>query len=348
MKLAIVTSGLFSYTGGPPVVIANLINELAEFNELEISYFGVDGDIHPNMKKLAKNVDVKNFEIKTPYRFSSSYFKTLIKKSPDVVWVHGLWLWPNFAGIMYSLLYGKKLLVTPHGVLTKEMFSRKWYKKISIGLPENLVLMCKKNVKIHYLSLAEKKSCVLKKINIKNQIIPNYVNASVDVSVSRDRDFLFLARIAPIKGIEDILAIQDFKCDIYGFGDQNYINKTVLKNPNYFGAVNNSVVNTIFSKYKFYVLPSYGEGLPTSAIEAAMCGCVLIVSNQCNLNMFTHNVDAIKFDAGKDNLQNAIEIAKNLSDQKIAEFRENAQNTIKNRFSKEILNENYKKFIKQW
>ena len=37
----------------------------------------------------------------------------------------------------------------------------------------------------------------------------------------------YLARIAPIKGIEDILSIVDLDCDIYGFGEESYINKTV-------------------------------------------------------------------------------------------------------------------------
>ena len=34
MKLAVLTSGLFSYTGGPPVVIANLLNQLNKFDEI--------------------------------------------------------------------------------------------------------------------------------------------------------------------------------------------------------------------------------------------------------------------------------------------------------------------------
>ena len=298
MKVAIITSGLFRYTGGPPIVISNLINQLSKFDDLELTYFGVDGEIHPKMKVLDKSVIVKNFKVKTAYRFSYLFLKEIIKTNPDVVWVHGLWLWPNFAGIMYALFTRKKLIVTPHGVLTKQMFSRKWYKKISIGLLEILVLILKKNVSIHYLSNAEREACVLKKMNIKNKIIPNYVNSKPNVTVKRNKEFLFLARIATIKGIEDILSIKNLDCDIYGFGEEEYIKKTVLNHPKYLGELESKDVDKVYSKYKFYLLPSYGEGLPTSAIEAVMCGCVLVVSNECNLNMFTNGKDAIKFDAG--------------------------------------------------
>lgn len=348
MKLAIVTSGLFKFTGGPPVVISNLINQLSGFKSLDIHYFGVEGEIHPKMKELDNRVKVNNFNVSTSYRFSISYLKQLIRTNPDVVWVHGMWLWPNFVGILYSFILRKKLLLTPHGVLTKQMFSRKWYKKITIGFCEILALVLKRKLKIHYLSNAERDACILNFAKKKYQIIPNYINVTNDKSISRSKNFVYLARIAPIKGIEDILRLKDFDCDIYGFGDVDYIRKTVINNPNYLGEVESNEVPKIFSKYKYYILPSYGEGLPTSAIEAAMCGCILVVSNQCNLNMFKDKLDCIKFNAGLDNLKEALEYLNNLDDKEIESIRNNSLKVLNKYFSEESLDKEYDKFLKAW
>lgn len=348
MKIAFVTSGLFRHTGGPSIVIANLINQLASKKKYNISYLGVDGDIHPKILNIDKAVSVNNFKVITPYRFSINYFKKLVKLAPDQVWVHGLWLWPNLCGIIYALIFKKKLIITLHGVLTREMFSNKKLKKIIIGFIERVIIILKKNVKLHYLSDQERNSCVLKKYKIDNAVIPNYVFINSNHKIKRDKDFVFLARIAPIKGVEDIVKLDTFKCDIYGFGDKTYIKKVFGSKNNYLGEVESNEVKDIYSAYKFYVLPSYGEGLPTSAIEAAMCNCILVISNQCNLNMFNDGVDCIKFDAGIENLQNAIKLAKSLTQSELEIMLANSKKIITNHFSSIVLDEKYSNLLEQW
>lgn len=346
MKLSLVTSGLFRYTGGPPVVIANLLNKLAKENNIHTTCLGIDGEVHPNMLNLNKRIDSRIFKPFTAYRFSYSYAMSLIKTSPDVVWVHGMWLWPNLVGIIYSVFGKKRLVLTPHGVLTKQMFSNKWYKKIIIGFPELLSLVLKNNTTIHYLSEAEKEACILKSFNVNSVVIPNFVQVNVNANIDRTKGFVFLARIAPIKGIEDILSIENNKCDIFGFGDSKYIQQTLGDNENYKGEVESSEVGNIFSQYNFYVLPSYGEGLPTSAIEAAFSGCILIISHECNLNMFDDGVDCIKFYAGKDNFAKAIRKAKNLSLESMEIMRANSLEKVKSHFGEEGLINEYRRLLK--
>lgn len=345
MKLAVLTSGLFSYTGGPPVVIANLLNQLNKFDEIELKYFGIKGDVHSEILKLKSRIQYEDFKAITPYRISFNYLKKLIKYSPNTVWVHGMWLWPNFIGIMYAFITSKNLILTPHGVLTNQMFGVRWYKKLLFGLLDLAVLILKKRVVIHYLSDSESKHCILNQFNLKNRIIPNIIEVNLLDKLKPKKQFIYLARIAPIKGIEDLLKINNLKCDIFGFGDQKYIDKILGNNFNYKGTVKNSEVGKLFSEYTFYILPSYGEGLPTSAIEAAMAGCILLVSNQCNLNMFINNIHAIKYDAGIKNLQNAIDIAKNMSDTEIKEMRSNSLGVVNKYFSLSSLVPKYKELI---
>jgi glycosyltransferase involved in cell wall biosynthesis len=345
MKIVIVTSGLFKHTGGPPVVIANLIRQLNQFKGLEIMYLGVDGDIHEDVIKLKSLVGYEDFQVKTPYRISFRFLKELCKFKPDLVWVHGMWLWPNFIGIMYSFFTRKKLIVTPHGVLTKPMFSIRWYKKMFFGFFDLLVLILKRNITLHYLSDSERNECILKGFGKMYNIIPNFVHVKT-INMERPKNsFIYLARIAPIKGIEDLLQIPNLLCDIYGFGDKKYIDTVLGDRNNFKGTVSNSEVGILFSQYMFYLLPSYGEGLPTSAIEAAMAGCILVVSNQCNLNMFIHNKDVIKFNAGKENLEAAINQAKSMSDSELYEMRQSSLKIVNEYFSETILVNKYKDLV---
>ena len=345
MKLGLLTSGLYSYTGVPPVVISNLLRQLNKFNEIELKYFGVDGDIHDEVKKLKSLIAYEDFKVKTPYRISFRYLKQLIKYSPDIIWVHGMWLWPNFIGIMYAFFFRKRLILTPHGVLTKQMFSIRWYKKLFFGSFDLLVLILKRRVTLHYLSDSERNECILKRFEKKYNVIPNFVQVKTTISKRPKNSFIYLARIAPIKGIEDLLQIPDFSCDVFGFGNQKYIDKILKKNINYKGTVSNSEVGKLFSKYVFYILPSYGEGLPTSAIEASMSGCILVVSNQCNLNMFINNRDAIKYNAGKDNLKSAINHAQSMSDAELDLMRKNSLKIVNEHFGAKSLVNKYKQLV---
>lgn len=347
MKLAVLTSGLYSYTGGPPVVIANLLRQLNKFKEIEVKYFGVDGDIHEEVLKLKSLIPYEDFEVKTPYRISFAYLRQLVKYSPDVIWVHGMWLWPNFIGIMYALFTRKRFILTPHGVLTKQMFSIRWYKKLLFGFFDLLFITLKRKVTFHYLSESEHNECILKRFGKNYEIIPNFVKVNKTTAERSKDSFIYLARIAPIKGVEDLLHIRDLNCDIYGFGDQNYIDKVLKGNPRYKGTVSNSEVGKLFSSYLFYVLPSYGEGLPTSAIEAAMSGCILVVSNECNLNMFEDKRDAIKFNAGQKNLGMAINRAKSMTNAELKQMRENSLKIVGNYFSEKTLISKYKKLIQE-
>ena len=346
MKIALITSGLFRHTGGPSIVISNLIKELSKVKDLEILVVGIKGDIHPKMLDISlPNVKIKYFKPYTKYRFSLKYLIELIRFSPHSVWVHGLWLWPNFAGILYSFLLNKKLLLTPHGVLTKQMFKIRWYKKIIVGLPELIILSIKKRKLIHFLSDSERNETILNSFKTSGIIIPNFVSVSLGKNIKRSLGYLFLARIAPIKGIEDIIAVREFKCDVYGFGDEEYISNLFSNTKMYKGEVESNKVGQIFSEYLFYVLPSYGEGLPTSAIEAAMSGCILIISEECNLNMFESGVNCIKFKAGLLGLEEAIKKSKELTKENIIEMRRESLLITYKFFDPIVILKKYKKIL---
>ena len=89
-----------------------------------------------------------------------------------------------------------------------------------------------------------------------------------------------------------------------------------------------------------------GHGEATYNIYTVMCGCVLVVSNECNLNMFTNGKDAIKFDAGLDNLKKAINEVNKLNEEELYIIKENAINVLESEFSTKVLNNKYKQFIK--
>lgn len=100
--------------------------------------------------------------------------------------------------------------------------------------------------------------------------------------------FVFISRIIPQKGIEEIISVSEdlppnYQIDIYGPIDSRHYNMNYFegKKVNYKGALNpNEVIETL-KKYDIKLLPSYyeGEGYPGILIECLSLGIPVITTN---------------------------------------------------------------------
>lgn len=306
-KILIVTAGLFKNTGGPSVVISSLIQTLSEIG-FEVHVYSPCGEIHNSITKLVETGEI-NFHFYSSigkYKFNHrciSQLYDLIFKT-DLVWVHGLFQWPVTLSLLLSNLLNKKTILTPHGVLTSGMLNQKKYKKVLLGWPDFLLIKKSKNIIVHFLSLVERESTALK---IKNKfILPNIVDVKFRDNVY-NKKICFIGRLAKIKGIDDLLKVDNNNIDLYGHDQDKYTEKiSSSKHLNYYGELTHDQVPDILSKYEAMILPSYGEGLPTSLIEAALAGKILIISTETNLDYFYDMKNCIKFIPGVKGLDNAL------------------------------------------
>ena len=296
LKVVHVVAGLWRENGGPSVVIPNLCLSLMR-NNCDVTIITVDGN-HSDELIFAQRMGIDTYSFKSitwsPIRYCigmNGAMKNIIKDA-DIVHNHGLWLYPNWIALKWAKFYRKPLVLTPHGVLDPNLFNKKKYKKIIPWLffDKNIV---KYSSIIYALSESESDAIIktVPYVSKKIKVIPNGVfienisKINKDNSLSRfskNKKLLFLSRVAPIKGIENLLYVWkkinslspkwvlliagpiDKKLEKY-FADKIELGKS---NIYYLGSLFGSEKNIAYNEADIFVLPSYGEGLPTVLLEA--------------------------------------------------------------------------------
>ena len=90
-----ISSGLFVDTGGPPVVIANLVENLTEEGH-KIKLVTAEGKHHSRISKLQyQGLNVTFYKVLGRFRFTREWSK-FDPRNFDLVWIHGMWLFRIF------------------------------------------------------------------------------------------------------------------------------------------------------------------------------------------------------------------------------------------------------------
>ena len=179
-EIAIVSAGLYSDTGGPSIVIADLIESLFNLG-YEINVFTPNGKIHSNIIAQSEKGRARFHYFKGYFRYKFNI--SAIRKAyeiigrSNIVWIHGLFQWPTLLCFVIAILRRKEIIVTPHGVLTKGMLRQKWLKKKVFGFFDIILIKSYQKVSIHFLSEKEEKESI--PLLSRSFIMPNIVRFSL-------------------------------------------------------------------------------------------------------------------------------------------------------------------------
>ena len=130
---------------------------------------------------------------------------------------------------------------------------------------------------------------------VKNiQVVSNFIDINLfkQLNLIRYEDrLIFVGRLNKEKNLFNLIeAISktDIILDIYGQGNLEKKLKKFTKRKdakvNFMGVVANEKLPIIYNKYKYYILPSYSEGMPKTLLEAMACGCACIGTNVKGIN----------------------------------------------------------------
>lgn len=355
MKILHIVAGLWKNTGGPSEVIPNLCAELVR-NGHEVTILTVDGDNAISLKQAeASGVKVIYFKpgLLKPIRFASGMYAYLSKhaSSYDIIHNHGHWLYSNWLSAIASKKYSVPLVTTPHGTLVPGMLSYSKFKKaISWLLFDRFII--KQASLIHCLSETEAELTV-KKIGIVNkskiQIIPNAASndffriPSLNSEKCNNLNFLYMSRVSKIKGINDLYEcwiksdLPNATLTIVGPWDQSLL---ALKDK-FNNLENVKVIGPSYGEERLqfmesataFILPSYGEGLPTALLEASAAGRFVIYTKECNFNRLELAGLGLCYEAGVKQLNSTLDAFTNLSTEDILEGSNNIRAFAKQFYS---------------
>ncbi len=181
----------------------------------------------------------------------------------------------------------------------------------------------------------------------KVTVVHNYIDIDKfnDFNELRKKDFIYVGRFSEQKNLFNFLnafSKTNYSLDMYGKGELEGNLKKLVKNKNisvnFKGIVENSALPQILNEYKYYILPSYYEGMPKTLLEAMACGCCCIGTDVEGINeVIKHNENGILIPDTSE--KDIIKTLNSLDNYNYAQLAKNGVKTIKEDFSLDSIQE---------
>lgn len=286
------------------------------------------------------------------FGLSIKMYNDLLKHSDkiDIIHNHSFWMAPNiYAGII-SKRKNIPLISSPRGTLSDVALKRsKWKKKIARYLGQNLAF----NQTSMFHTTAKHETYDVKKYFPKKPVIeiPNGIDIPEIFHCKKNinsKKMLFLGRLHPIKGIENLIdawsllenSYLDWSIDIVGTGTIDYenklklrIRKLKLKNIKILPPVYGKNKNLAYQNANIYILPSYSENFGMTVAEALSNNTPVITTNQTPWKDLNKMNSGWCIEVGVDPLKNLLNKVLNKSNVELSEMGLNGRLWMEKEFS---------------
>jgi glycosyltransferase involved in cell wall biosynthesis len=280
--------------------ISSLINYISNHGSKK-NFFKCDvlcSDI--DFKKKNKNLYISKIRWKNFFELKKIFLNKV--KDYDVVHIHGMWAPIQLYSIILCLIYSKKTLIHPHGMLLYPAINhngliKRINKRFFLYILKFLFFN-QKNIVFIAITKEEYKEIRSLFVNLKVKLIQNNIPfdyLKIDKKKNKlEKVFVFFGRIHPHKNIiemisnfiESDLILHGWKLEIYGIPDDtiylNRINKVIKHYPQIkildpvFGQEKIRIINRSWAN----ILISKSEVLSFSILESGVHGLPSIVTNK--------------------------------------------------------------------
>jgi glycosyltransferase involved in cell wall biosynthesis len=312
MRVAMAMGRLSRASGGIFEAVAGLASALGGRPDIDVEVLGLD---HPagGVDVLTRcGVPARSFPTHGPrsFGYSPAFGQALRASRADLLHVHGLWMYPSVAAPRWAAARKAPYIVTPHGQLDRWALAHRRWKKQLASLAYEMRHLRGASC-LHALCDAELASIRAAGLTNPVCVVPNGVGVAADTGAAvpiwrsrvpgRASILLFLGRLAPQKGIPDLLtglaaardaaALQAWHLVIAGWGDQGYREKLeqmtealgLREIVHFVGPQFGEEKARTLAAADAFVLPSLSEGLPIAVLEAWAARLPVLMTPQCNL-----------------------------------------------------------------
>lgn len=303
---------------------------------------------------------IKLYDIVGPpgFAYSKNLGGMMEQVSPDIVHIQGIYLYSSFVNYTYCKRHKIPYLISPRGMLDKWILNtRPLKKKLGFMLYEGAHL--KNAACLH--ALGEPEYEAIREFGLKSPIavVPNGVflpgpaaNAKKSPNWHNDdrKSMLFLSRLHPKKGIENLLKAwslltherSQWKLIIAGESSTTqYLQelnalkeKLGLNDDAYFvGPQFHDDKDITFRSADAFILPSYSEGMPMAILEAWSYELPVLMTSECNLpEGFSENA-AIQIKADPDDIHDKLRKVFSMNSEDLQNIGLNGLNLVKSKYT---------------
>lgn len=223
--------------------------------------------------------------------------RCLDRAAPDILHLHGIWMYPSHAGAQWARRSGRPYLISPHGMLDPWITARGRLKKAVARLAYEQDSWARAAA-LHALTRDEAED-IAREAGADRPVlvIPNAGPATtVDQPQPRTPHVLYLGRIHPKKNLHALLdawAAADLPANaelhIAGWGDAADMAAfhdrlgSAPASVHFHGAVHGADKARLLAEARWMILPSHSEGLPMAILESWAAGTPTIMTAACHL-----------------------------------------------------------------
>lgn len=282
-------------------------------------------------------------------------------QAPDLLHVHGLWMYPSVATRRWGSATKGPYVVSPHGMLDPwALANSRWKKAIAKHLYEDRHL--RDAACIHALCDAEAEA--VRRYGLSNPIcvIPNGVALPALRPVQRPawrsslpadaKILLFLGRLTPKKGLVELIEAwadvssqsmpgwRRWRLVLAGWGEQPFVEqlqvlvraRAITDAVHFVGPQFGAAKTATFQAADAFVLPSVSEGLPMAALEAWAHSLPALLTPQCNLPEGFSADAALRIEAGRAGIAAGLRRLSETGDNDIGAMGANGRRLVAERF----------------
>lgn len=323
MKIVLLTSWLSRNGGGVSEAVRGLALACRSANA-DVTVLGLaDKEWHRDAVQW-QPVPIRAFEVSGPdgFGYARGLSQALCDLEPDLVHVHGLWMFPSLGSLLWSSHTGRPVIVSPHGMLDRWALQHSRWKKRLANVYEYWNL--RRAVCLH--ALCEAESEAIRAFGLKNPVvvIPNGILPHGNFPLCRPpwddhngprKTILYIGRLHPKKGLVPLIQAwaavsshaqeNNWQLCIVGWDQDGYevelraIAKQlgVTASLHFLGPVFGAQKHTCYSWADAFVLPSLSEGLPLTVLEAWSYKLPILITPQCNFNIGYDANAAVRIEA---------------------------------------------------
>jgi glycosyltransferase involved in cell wall biosynthesis len=354
MKISHIISSIDKSSGGPARSVTHVIQFMLEQdNTLQVD-LNTRCSENPIINNFTSNQGNINFHSFGFLKASKSLRKALSNSNPDIFHGHGLWQLTVHNMAKIARKRNLPYIIAPRGMIEPWSLTQgKFKKKLALQLFQYKDLA--KATCLHATAPMEVES--IRNLGLKNPIalIPNGVNisefpADEPLKVTTPKKILFLSRIHPKKGIENLVEAwsqivlklrENWQIEIIGNGEDNYIRALQLK-INEFQLQQQIIIKPpvfgkekvkIFGEASLFVLPTYSENFGIAVAEALASYTPVITTKGAPWQELNIHNAGWWIDVGVEPLKKALEAAMQTKESELSLMGLNGRKLIEDKYS---------------